>query len=418
MTSAQPLPDEHAAYPIVKLTLINVSSHFDQSDDVEPLLNKALDIGCACLTNDETITRSASTSPSTNEKQGAKNCTSCAAGTDNIARERISKAVMRFVKPQDRYLALGSVLLKSRAYHQTLSEENEGRPESSTREGTTSSQSSLTLVELPRTKYGKPYISLVDKIDNCEVDDNGSSPSAVQHTISVSHQFPYVGIARLPACSQMRSLHVGLDIAMYEAPNPKLYATSSEFLQVFKDSFTPTEWGCIVDSSAAWFGRRRKSDEDSRREFYMRWAAKEAYTKALGLGLGHEFGSFEIAFDCFENDDDGIGGLADALDALGSIKGSDAEGRDKQIVAKRMTTWGEIRYAEKEDVAAKDEIWHFTLLELKHLQQGSSADIDTAGCACVCVGPLEKNRDESDIGAIVQEEMVSLEDALQWHEHK
>ena len=188
----------------------------------------------------------------------------------------------------------------------------------------------------------------------------------------MSHQFPFVGIARLPASSQKRSLHVGLDFAMYEAPNPKLYATTSEFLIVFKESFTPSEWGCINDSSAAWFGRRRKSDEDSRREFYMRWAVKEAYTKALGFGLGHEFGKFEITFDCCE-DDDGINGLADAVDVLGSIMGSEADGGDERIIAKRMATLGKIRYVEKEDVPAKDdEVWLFTLLELKHLQQGST----------------------------------------------
>ena len=414
MTSPPP-PDGTRVHAFVKLTLIDVTPQFEQSNDVEPLLNVALDLGCACLADGGKMAQSASVSPSTNEKHVVKNCTlrPCAVGTKNFARERISKSVMRFVKPQDRYLALGSVLLKSRAYHQTLSEENEDRP-SSKREST-SSQSSLALVELPRTKYGKPFIPQLGKNTECEFDVNGHPPTAVQHTISVSHQFPFVGIARLPACSQKRSLHVGLDIAMYEAPNPKLYATTSEFLTVFKDSFTPSEWGCIVDSSAAWFGRRRKSDEDSRREFYMRWAVKEAYTKALGLGLGHEFGKFEITFDCSE-DDDTIGGLADAVDVLGSTIGSDAEEGDERIVAKRVATLGKIGYVEKEDVSAKDNVWHFTLLELKHLQQSSLADADAAGCACVCIGPLEEGLDLS--GTVVQVEMVSLEDTINWHQHK
>ena len=399
---------------MVKLTLIDVTSRFNQSDDIEPLLNKALDLGCACFVDGKTMAQSASTK----EKHVVNNCTlcPCAAGTNDIARERISKSVMRFLKPNDRYLALGSVLLKSRAYHQSLAEEeNEGgRPEQNKREGTTS-QSSLALVELPRTEYGKPFIPWLGKSTEREVDSSFST--APQHTISVSHQFPFVGIARLPTHYQKQSLHVGLDVAMYEAPNPKLYATTSEFLEVFKDSFTPTEWGCIVDSSAAWFGRRRKSNEDSRREFYMRWAVKEAYTKALGLGLGHEFNTFEIAFDCCENDD-GIGGLSEAVDTLGWIGGSsDAEGGDERIIAKRMATLGKIRYLEKEDVAAKDEIWHFTLLELKHLQQDSSVDVEASGCACVCIGPFEQHEERLEISeAVVQEEMISLVDAINWHQ--
>ena len=358
----------HSAHPPhVHLTLIDVSPDLCRSSDIEPLLNQALDLGCACLNENEAMLQSS-----------------------DDAKERMSKSVMRFVKPQDRYLALGSILLKSRAYHQSLLEEVGCECKVLNK----SSEAPLPLVELPRTKYNKPYLSRRSK-----------------HTISVSHQLPYVGITRLlqsPHCHDI-PLHVGFDIAMYEAPNPKLYSTTSEFLEVFKDSFTPSEWGCIVDSSAAWFGRRRKSDEDTRREFYLRWAVKEAYTKSLGLGLGHEFGKFEVVFDCCEGEQGG-GGLAEAIDTFG-IEGSNT--RDA-IIGKRLGTLGTIRYVEKDGAADQDEIWYFKFLEL----QGGSADCDVTsmGCACVCIGPLEAGSVSTHSDDIVKEEVSTMEDVIRWHQ--
>lgn len=379
--------------PHVQLTLIDVSPDLFQSSDIEPLLNQALDLGCICLNGNETILQSS-----------------------DVARERISKSVMRFVKPQDRYLALGSILLKSRAYHQSLLEEREEGCECKVlSKSSEASEAPLPLVELPRTKYNKPYLSRRfrhlgshqgDTIDSGEEEDQPA------HTISVSHQFPYVGITRLLQSphSNNSPLHVGFDIAMYEAPNPKLYSTTSEFLGVFKDSFTPSEWGCIVDSSAAWFGRRRKSDENTRREFYLRWAVKEAYTKALGLGLGHEFGKFEVVFDCCECEceQEGGGGLVEAIDTFG-IEGSNT--RD-EIIGKRLDTLGTIRYAERDGATDQADVWHFTFLEL----EGGSTDCDVMGCACVCIGPLEEAGSVSTCDGIVKEEVSTLEDIILWHQ--
>jgi hypothetical protein len=352
--------------PHVQLTLIDVSPDLFQSSDIEPLLNQALDLGCVRLNENEAILQSS-----------------------DDARERMSKSVMRFVKPQDRYLALGSILLKSRAYHQSLLEEREEGCECKVLNK--SSEAPMPLVELPRTKYNKPYLSRRSR-----------------HTISVSHQLPYVGIARLLQLphSYNSALHVGFDIAMYEAPNPKLYSTTSEFLGVFKDSFTPSEWGCIVDSSAAWFGRRRKSDENTRREFYLRWAVKEAYTKSLGLGLGHEFGKFEVVFGCCEGEQGGSG-LVEAIDTFG-IEGSNT--RD-ELIGKRLDTLGTIRYGENDGSSDQDDVWHFTFLEL----QGGSTDCNVMGCACVCIGPLEAGS-VSTCDGIVKEEVSTLEDVIRWHQ--
>ena len=425
MTSAHQLSDDDSAHLTVKLTLIDVSSNSDQSTDVELLLNEALDLGCARPPGGQTMIRPSSESPVTNVNLGHDECAIHAYAENNTrsttTRERITKSVMKFVKPRDRYLALGSLLLKSRAYHQqALFEENADRPETSTGEGTvgTSSPSSLALVELPRTKYGKPYISRSCERADFKVDE-GSSHANVQHTISISHQFPFVGLAQLfqlKTQHQNRSLHVGFDIAMYEDPNPKLYATTCDFLEVFKDSFTSSEWGCIVDSSAAWFGRRRKSDEDRRREFYLRWAVKEAYTKALGLGLGHDFGKFEIVFDCCE-DEDGIGGLIEAVETFASIGGGETDANDA-FVGRRLETLGRIRYIEKEANVGAHGTWHFTFLELKHPKDGSLGGNNSTGCACVCIGPLEEGMVGYVRDGIVKHEIMALEDAIHWHKRK
>ena len=388
----------HSAHPPhVQLTLIDVSPDLFQSSDIDLLLNHALDLGCICLNKNDTILQSS-----------------------DDARERMSKSVMRFVKPQDRYLALGSMLLKSRAYHQSLLEEREEGCECKVlSKSSEASEAPLPLVELPRTKYNKPYLLVSrrsrhsgshqgDTIDSGDEEDQPAHTISISHTISVSHQFPYVGITRLLQSphSNNSPLHVGFDIVMYEAPNPKLYSTTSEFLGVFKNSFTPSEWGCIVDSSAAWFGRRRKSDENTRREFYLRWAVKEAYTKALGLGLGHEFGKFEVVFDCCEGEQEG-GGLVEVIDTFG-IEGSNT--RD-EIIGKRLDTLGTLRYAERDGSTDQDDVWHFTFLEL----QGGSTDCDVMGCACVCIGPLEAGS-VSTCDGIVKEEVSTLEDVMRWHQ--
>ena len=96
-----------AQTPLVELTLMDVSADLAASSDIAPLLNKALDVGGGCIS---VCPNNSSTDPKRD--------------TPDKVRERISKSVTRFVKPEDRYLALGSLLLKSRAYYQTLADVN------------------------------------------------------------------------------------------------------------------------------------------------------------------------------------------------------------------------------------------------------------------------------------------------------
>jgi 4'-phosphopantetheinyl transferase len=157
------------------------------------------------------------------------------------------------------------VLLKSRAFLQL-----NGPPFSSTRSDKT------TLVQLPRTIHKKPYIPR--QVENGNSDDG---------CLSVSHQFPYVGAARLWKGKGDQNLLVGCDIVVQEPLNTKLYFSWDDFLQVFRESFAVDEWDIIVAG---------KTPQARLHEFFLRWSVKEAYTKALGVGLGFDFASFAVSF--------------------------------------------------------------------------------------------------------------------------
>jgi 4'-phosphopantetheinyl transferase len=198
--------------------------------------------------------------------RGEQTLTGCKTSTESLRHD-----IERFVRPRDRLLALASVLLKSRAYHLTYP-----YPASSP----SGDGLRLSLVQLPRTAHGKPY--LPTRQGACD---------PTPDTLSVSHQFPFCGAARiLPnphinVTEDFSSYKVGLDIVVKEPVNQSLYDSVDDFLAVFEDSFAPSEWQMVTSATPHCL-----------EEFYLRWAVKEAYTKAIGVGLGFDFKSFEVAF--------------------------------------------------------------------------------------------------------------------------
>ena len=157
---------------------------------------------------------------------------------------RLKHSLSSYVRIQDKYLHLTSLLLKSRAFHLAMATENE-RP----------------IIELPKSHKGKPFI-----------------PGNDSFQFSVSHQYPFAGIAQCRTNSKTR---VGFDIVVFEKLNSILYKSPEDFVEVFQSSFATSEWNAIQAATHVI------------QEFYLRWAIKEAYTKAIGHGMSFEFSSFE-----------------------------------------------------------------------------------------------------------------------------
>jgi phosphopantetheine--protein transferase-like protein len=250
------------------------------------------------------------------------------------------------------------------------------------------------LIQLPRTKHGKPYIPAA--IPTTETTTTTSSASSTLSTtqknscnssngsgspytnveenffpLSVSHQYPYVGMIRInqnenaittslpssgtssPVSSPFLSpsttikdrqqstsssstkgrtkhrkrggsidtkiinkqtinmsraeatitdsLLVGFDIVVFDDINYRLYDTVQDFVAVFRGMFSPAEFKVLHDSCS-------DNPETQLRELYLRWAVKEAYTKALGVGLGYDFSTFQVVLDLQGNGPNQFGG--------------------------------------------------------------------------------------------------------------
>ena len=164
---------------------------------------------------------------------------------------RLKHSLSSYVRIQDKYLHLTSLLLKSQAFHLAMATKND-RP----------------IIDLPKSRKGKPYI-----------------PGNDSFQFSVSHQYPFAGIAQ---CRTNNKTRVGFDIVVFEKLNTILYKSPEEFVEVFQSNFAASEWNAIQAATHVI------------QEFYLRWAIKEAYTKAVGDGMSFEFSSFETKLNHVE----------------------------------------------------------------------------------------------------------------------
>lgn len=278
--------------------------------------------------------------------------------------DSVRKKVLRFLRIRDRWTALGSMLLKSLAYHMVKNTPDCNR----------------MVVILPRTEHQKPYIPARHS--------NEASGEENLHPLSISHQFPFVGSALLENKKKDAPYLAGLDIVTFDDYNQKLYANEDEFLDVFGGSFAKQEWRAI----------HAANKEERLEEFYVRWATKEAYTKALGVGLGFEFDSFEIEFQSLMNGEEEV-----ANTGLWSHICSKEDGAFLSGIVK-----GGMKAQQN-----LPEVWEFYFLPLFAAKAGENSEV--SGCACVCVGPFYAPASESRMTVNVS--WTSFGSLVDWHRY-
>jgi phosphopantetheinyl transferase len=277
----------------------------------------------------------------------------------------LRKEITRFVKINDRFLAVASVLLKSRAFFETFPWMMIPKQH--------------TLALLPRTKHRKPYIPVHS---NAATQDDEEGSEVNVFSISLSHQWPFIGLARIEYGLEKKDLPldsekhlegrspilVGFDLVVFEEVNRRLYASVEEFVTVFQEVFTVTEWTQIH----SW----KEEESGYLREFYLQWAVKEAYTKALGVGLGFDFASFQVEWD---------GATTSGLSLWKTVSSFPAKDNGKGQQENIIELRGTVILVGKNGERLRNqrpEHWVFAFLPVRATGAG------IVGAACACLGPF------------------------------
>lgn len=283
--------------------------------------------------------------------------------SSNPTKEDIVRSVTKFIKLEDQYCALCSLLLKSKAYHDTMQEVSDMTSflndntswkdkltllcsccccccetdsvvssafDTNNKENyhaiTSSSIQPYPVVSLPLTEYGKPYIPEPNAMRDFRRSRiwNRQQPIWNKHILSISHQFPFVASVKL----QLNSSATGdesYNAVPYKQKRRRLVAVSTSTAVVGLDIavWNPSVPSAVGDGltsevDALQYFRSSFSDIEwdsiyssphiagmpcRMKEFHIRWSMKEAYTKSLGFGMALNFGSFEMlpTLDGYQN---------------------------------------------------------------------------------------------------------------------
>ena len=400
---------------MLTLSIVNLDQSIGEIDrPIADTVNCMLD-GVSCIKPDEAIKALQSLSSTKH--------TQCP-----TLREKVEKSVMRYRRDHDKWTSFTSLLLKSLACYRSIDEKFGGIISSTAFDidddatlcmknlDINETKRKLPIVDLPRTKYNRPYIpQLYNKSTsnsyNSNSHQNGEEESVNENhnsKMNVSHQYPWVCMvqqqlqSRLSSSATSNSKTLGLDVVVFNARLSSYTPTISDFLKSFVDSFTPWEWKRInsyTTCKSSWRGLatcKPRSDTSQLREFYLRWAMKEAYTKALGLGLNVEFKEFEtclvgVDIDTDSNNDGGEEGIWCRILKQRDTNKSQTKGEHQ------LSLIGKVKRIKP---PTKWEYWEFIFIPLNfnYVNQSNEAstlqtptDESSGACACVCRGPVAKN---------------------------
>jgi phosphopantetheinyl transferase len=357
---------------------------------------------------------------------------------NGCAWNKVRHDVVKFVQHKDRLLALASILLKSRTFHETYSlddnarnsdsDHNKDENDNTQRAQNSNHQCQLshqrTIVDLPRTIYGKPYIPVDTTLSSAVTNETAALAPFDEETVypfSLSHQYPFCGLVRRwdkchcgkndeqhsPMDRSTRQTNVGMDIVVFDPINTRLYDSVFDFCEALSGNFTAREYNDNIVAP--------HMDEASRlRELYLRWTIKEAYTKALGVGMGYDFGSLEIILDGPTHT------VWNWLSAQAQIHKQPVQQLSTTGTVLQLSTGPALIEAINGELPPllqrpDQEMWRFIFLPLYDVCHTTDTyhDFHMRGCACVCVGPFADFEGTEDVPLTV--EWTSLVDLASWH---